>query len=390
MAKPKLVPPPAPPVIEEEDEPDCPRCPPVGAPAWMATFADMATLLMAFFVLILGFANFDEVSFNKMTGTMRETFGVQLIEILPSPDGATTMEMSSPPASDQPEPEDVPDQNGESGAPPAEPKPEDGASAPKSDPQMEKLTDALQEALGDGEVTVMGENGAVTVRLPEGAGAGELAQAIAKAASDIAGAGQGAPGEQGEQGLAPGAAKPEQSADATGGDPQAGEQAGPGDGGASADRKAAIAEARLKVALREIEGEGLVDVQQKDGKVTVTVGSGGAFGSGSADLTDEAREIMSRIALSAMSDGGQITVTGHTDSVTLSGGQYVDNWGLAAARASSVVRELAETGGVDPSRLSAVSKGDSNPVSDNTTEEGRAANRRIEIVFDFAQTAPAP
>lgn len=363
MAKLKVLPAP-PPVIEEGDEPDCPRCPPVGAPAWMATFADMATLLMAFFVLILSFANFDEVSFKKMTGALREHFGVQLIDIVQDPDSTTIIDMSSPPASNPPSPENVPD-------------PQDAEGSKSSDPALEALTDALQEAIRDGEVTVMGEGGAVTVRLPEGAGAGELAQALAAAAGDIAGAAAGG-------GAVPGADSATRPAQTPGGGAQPDTQAASGDAGASARRKAAIAEARLKVALREIDGEGLVDVQQQDDKVVVTVGAGGAFGSGSAALTDQAREIMSRIALSAVGSGGQITVTGHTDSVPLTGGPFVDNWGLAAARASSVVRELSEAGGIDADRLSAVSKGESSPVADNATEEGRSANRRIEILFDFA------
>ena len=50
---------------EEKDEEDCPKCPPVGAPAWMATFADMATLLMAFFVLILSFAELTSQNLSK-------------------------------------------------------------------------------------------------------------------------------------------------------------------------------------------------------------------------------------------------------------------------------------------------------------------------------------
>ena len=49
----------------EEAEEECPKCPPVGAPAWMATFADMATLLMAFFVLILSFAEFNVPNLSK-------------------------------------------------------------------------------------------------------------------------------------------------------------------------------------------------------------------------------------------------------------------------------------------------------------------------------------
>ena len=62
---------------EDQDEPDCPKCPPPGAPAWMATFADMATLLMAFFVLILSFAEFNVPKFKQISGSLREAFGVR-------------------------------------------------------------------------------------------------------------------------------------------------------------------------------------------------------------------------------------------------------------------------------------------------------------------------
>lgn len=365
MAKIKALPlQPVPLPDDDDDEPDCPACPPVGAPAWMATFADMATLLMAFFVLILSFANFDEVSFKKMTGALREHFGVKIVEIFPNPAATTVIEMNSPPSSTPPSPEDAPDpQEGAAQNPPQ----------PPADEAMEKLTQALEQALAQGEVTVSGEGGTVTMRLPEGAGAQDLAQAMAEAARDIA--------EAQQAGAAGGAAE------GPAGGP-GGEQTASGEAGSNSEQKAAIAEARLKVALQEVEGQGLVDVQQENDKVIVTVGAGGAFQSGSADLTAEARDIMARIALASAGDAGQITVTGHTDSVPLTGGPFVDNWGLAAARASAVVRELGTQ--VDPARLSAISKGEAEPVADNLTEAGRSQNRRIEIVFDFAPQPPAP
>ena len=64
-------------VIEEQEEEECPKCPPAGAPAWMATFADMATLLMAFFVLILSFAEFNVPKFKQISGSLKNAFGVQ-------------------------------------------------------------------------------------------------------------------------------------------------------------------------------------------------------------------------------------------------------------------------------------------------------------------------
>jgi chemotaxis protein MotB len=63
-------------VEEEEEDEECPKCPPVGAPAWMATFADMATLLMAFFVLILSFAEFNTPKFKQISGSLNNAFGV--------------------------------------------------------------------------------------------------------------------------------------------------------------------------------------------------------------------------------------------------------------------------------------------------------------------------
>jgi chemotaxis protein MotB len=104
-------------------------------------------------------------------------------------------------------------------------------------------------------------------------------------------------------------------------------QDGQGQGGSSNDQgekeqNASRATESLTVALKEQIDQGLIEVEQRDGKVFVTVGSGGAFPSGTADLTGEAQRIMDRIALTAMSPDSSITVTGHTDDVPISMGSF--------------------------------------------------------------------
>ena len=83
------------------------------------------------------------------------------------------------------------------------------------------------------------------------------------------------------------------------------------------NKKAQIAEDELKVALKQEIGQGLVDVERKEDKVIITVGSGGAFASGSANLTPEAVEIMNRIAKVNAEGNSDIKVSGHTDDVPL-------------------------------------------------------------------------
>ncbi len=163
---------------------------------------------------------------------------------------------------------------------------------------------------------------------------------------------------------------------------------GEGQGGSSAEQLEKVQNAsrtteELTVALREQIDQGLVAVEQREDSVFITVGSGGAFPSGTADLTEEAKRILDRIALASMSPESEITVTGHTDDVPISNAQFRDNWDLAAGRAASVVQAIQQTGLIDGDRLSAVSKGETAPIGDNTTAAGREENRRIEIEITY-------
>jgi len=140
----------------------------------------------------------------------------------------------------------------------------------------------------------------------------------------------------------------------------------------------------LKVALKQEIGQGLVDVEREEDKVIITVGSGGAFASGSANLTAEAVEIMNRIAEVNAEGNSDIKVSGHTDDVPLIfGSNYRDNWDLAAARSASVVQAFAANGVISEDRLEAISYGESRPVETNETPDGRAKNRRIEIEINY-------
>jgi chemotaxis protein MotB len=78
---------------------------------------------------------------------------------------------------------------------------------------------------------------------------------------------------------------------------------------------------------------------------------------------------------------GPIRIEGHTDNTPVRSGQYASNWQLSAVRAANIAQLLVEQAGVDPRRLSAVGFGDSRPIADNNTPEGRARNRRVVIVI---------
>ena len=391
---------------EEQDAEDCPKCPPSGAPAWMATFADMATLLMAFFVLILSFAEFNVPKFKQISGSLKEAFGVQkVVPVVEQPKGTTVIELNFSPNPDPSISTTLRQDTTELQKPELELKteteksPEGTGDENKSQSDFEgaggegeeqldatELAKQLKKAIDTGEVTVetLGEN--VVINFPEEKTSDEdVSTMIAETLEALNEAREKSGASESEvlfggveQELEKLAAAIDESLP----------QDGQGQGGSSSQESeeeqiASRTTEELTVALKEQIDQGLIEVEQRDGKVFVTVGSGGAFPSGTANLTDEAQRIIDRIALSAMSPDSSIKVTGHTDDVPISNGQFRDNWDLGAGRAASVVQAIQNTGLIAGDRLEAVSKGEMEPIADNTTAAGREKNRRIEIEISY-------
>ena len=377
--------------LEEQEEEECPKCPPVGAPAWMATFADMATLLMAFFVLILSFAEFNVPKFKQISGSLKNAFGVQrVVPIVEQPKGTTVLSLNFSPSPSPSVTQDMTQQTTDITKPDLEvkqrEKDQDGGESQAAEDVVKALVDAI--ARGDIEVEVLGENVVVNFTPTEAtdeelpnllqqtlAAIEKAKQAAGKSDQDILFGGL-------EQQLAQLAAAASDALDSSAAKSE--EAKAEAEEQKKANERAEIAEDELKVALRQEIGQGLVAVDRQEDKVIITVGAGGAFPSGSAELTASARTIMEEIAGVNQGGKGAITVSGHTDNVPLIfGSQFRDNWDLAAARAASVVQALEDTGKVPAGRMQAVSFGESKPVETNETARGRATNRRIEIEINY-------
>jgi chemotaxis protein MotB len=133
----------------------------------------------------------------------------------------------------------------------------------------------------------------------------------------------------------------------------------------------------------EIE-DGQVTITELQGRLTVNMVDAILFDSGKADIKPEGRQVLQKVAdVIGQVEDKAIRVEGHTDNVKIGGvlaRAFASNWELSAARAINVARYLQRLG-VDPALLSAAAYGEYRPISENDTTEGRAKNRRIEIVL---------
>lgn len=137
---------------------------------------------------------------------------------------------------------------------------------------------------------------------------------------------------------------------------------------------------KLQAAEAKFTDKGL-EVYSKDGVVFVDMKDNLLYKSGSATLSADGKDALGNLA-SVLNEFPKlkVVVVGNTDTVHVKG--VKDNWSLSTERANGVVRVLSKDYSVDPTRLMAAGKGKFNPVADNSTAEGRAKNRRTEIVLN--------
>ena len=385
--------------IEEEEEEECPKCPPAGAPAWMATFADMATLLMAFFVLILSFAEFNVPKFKQISGSLKNAFGIQrVIPVVEQPKGTTVLSLNFSPSPAPSVTNNLKQQTTEAEQKNLDLKSEidEGDSAKsnsKETLEAKELSKEIINEVSSEEVKVETVNDKVLVSInTESKSSEEVSKLIQKTIDAVETARENT-GATDTDVLIGGIDKDIKSmASATIENKSLKDQVNQLESKNSEDekntqektKKAEFSEDQLRVALKQEIGEGLAEVQREKDRVIVTVGSAGAFNSGSAKLTKQARAIMKKIATVSAKGAGQVNVSGHTDDVPLIfGGQYRDNWDLAAARASSVVQELSKANTIPSEKLKAISFGETKPLEQNDTRQGREKNRRIEIEIKY-------
>ena len=421
------------PVAAAAAEPECPKCEDcpeckAGAPAWMATFADMATLLMAFFVLLLSFAEMNVPKFKQINGSLKNSFGVQrLIPVVESPKATSLIAKHFSPAMAEPTPlNTIRQQTTDDRKENVELKTDVSPAAAEA---LEKAKQQLAQEINRGEVQVKVENDKVVVEMvapltggatgPDGqqkggnsssgnqqGGAG--ASGNQQAGSASAGSAQAGASKDGSAAGAAASSGTKQAGTVSQGeieffakvaDLQASSQApvevrdnrsggasGQGNAGSAGGPANADAELqRIREALAKEIQAGKAEVERDGARVIIRLAEQGSFRSGSADLQPAFTQLLDQVGKTVAQSNGRIYIEGHTDNVpVVFNERFKSNWDLSGARAGAVADRISGVSGIAPGRMSVSGYADTRPLENNNTAAGRSRNRRIEIIIDGA------
>ena len=362
------------PVEPEELEPEEPiECEPCksGSPAWMATFADMATLLMAFFVLILSFAHVNVPKYKEVSGSMRSRFGVQvLVPIVEAPTADNIVATQYRQQATEPTAANVLEEQRSREEQPQDEELDTDDGVGESTTNAREIEEILREEIAEGRVELSVEDGTVVI---EALDQNELTEATGKISEDtilllakistIQSDSDSLVRVEGAQFVSSGQSNVDQSEF----------------GGASQRSEDQLEQIRSN--LSEEITQGLAEVFRDGESIIIRLTDQSGFESGSANLRANFTSLLDSVGDSLAGASGLIQIEGHTDNVAMSfGNRYRNNWDLSSARAASVADYLQDGGSIAPGSMVIKGFADTRPIASNDTATGRSENRRIEVV----------
>ncbi|HSH28513.1 MAG TPA: MotB family protein [Thiohalobacter sp.] len=296
-----------------------------GAPGWVMTFADLMSILLSFFVLLLSFSEMDVAKYKQIAGSMREAFGVQRkYRVKEPPKGINVIAREFSAGRPDPTPFNIMEQMTTD---------EMKRNLDTGDKRLRKSDDAEQRSDKDAADRRRDD----PLKAPDD----QLVVMPKAEAEEIIRARERAERRQ----------RLEQTA------------------------------AQIRAALaKEIEG-GQIDIETEDEKIVIRIREKASFASGGVELRDSFRPVLVRVAQILQGTPGDIAIVGHTDNVPMVEGLFRSNWDLSAARAVSVLHGMLESVQLDPARFSVQGAGETQPLVDNATPANRARNRRVEIIL---------
>ena len=357
----------------KEKEKEGPRCD-KGAPAWMATFADMATLLMAFFVLILSFSSVNVPKFEQVAGSLKLAFGIKRVVAKVSIPMAETIIVSTFTLSEA--------------APTVLPQPTQSVVDPsrRNVKQMKGLDEApadieaeYQQVLEAMEYEV--EQGQVVVSIQ---GEKIVVEVIEDSANntEASDSSLGKGGRISQQTLEIARGVNEITSEITSEIVVKRQNQGLAKAEGQATEAASKYEA-IRAELSEQIEQGLAEVERDGDSVIIRLGQQDSFSSGSAALQLGFEDTLISVGDALSNTGGQIRVEGHTDNVPVAFSErFRSNWDLSSARSAAVANFLLDNSQLQPGRVTITGLADSEPIANNSTAAGRAQNRRIEVIVD--------
>ena len=368
--------------VEEEPEKNvkCEDCKP-GAPLWMATFADMATLLMAFFVLILSFSDVKVDKYKAVVGSLINAFGMPKIQLVPM--GATMISSDFSPSITSPTPINQINQKPED---PDKDIPERRVDPDSNDFDVEsekrKLEQLLRSEIENGQVEIKLEGNKVVVEL-KGTG---IAGPDSSESSDIKKAGilsnerigLVAKVSEAQQQIKAEVEVRQELRDKQVAESQLKTKSPKAQEILQKELTREVAE--LNDTLKSQIDAGNVEIERRQDEVAILLAEKATFKDGGADISPEAVEALKDVRDTILNSQGKIIVAGHTDNMPIfESGRFASNWDLSSARAAAVAHAMSSLLGVPMSRIEIEAHADTKPIADNSTEEGRQKNRRVEI-----------